>query len=177
MFAMVVNAKRTNWNVQLPHVESVCNSSVSTTTGVAPYGVHMDRLLRLSPHRLARPNIGESLGLWQLADRDLATGRQSAPTAPSANITPPPSRAYSGATARSWTPFANHPPFTIGGWARAYDSAATICQGSLKAPTLSCSTTNSHSWIAPSPAPASDTPDRRPLHEELFYLDLPSKMM
>ena len=62
------------------------------------------------------------------------------------------------------------PPYTVGGWAWVYNSAATIRQGAEKdTDTIVIKTKLSLNWIRPfkiltvGPAPASDVPDSRPL--------------
>ena len=44
MLAMVGDEEQKKWDLQLPHVESACNNSVSDATGLAPNEVHMGRL-------------------------------------------------------------------------------------------------------------------------------------
>ena len=75
------------------------------------------------------------------------------------------------------------PPFTVGGWAWIYISAATIRQGAEEGTDATVFKTKlSFSWIGPfktltvGPAPASAIPDGRPLHDKLLYFDLPSDM-
>ena len=48
MLAMVVNERRDDWDLQLPHVEFAYNNSVSAATGLAPNEFHMGRL-QVSP--------------------------------------------------------------------------------------------------------------------------------
>ena len=64
------------------------------------------------------------------------------------------------------------PPFTIGGWAWIYNSAATIRQGAKKGTDATVLKTNlSFNWISPfniltaGPAPAFAISDGRPLHD------------
>ena len=47
MLAMVINELQNRWDEQLPHLEFVCNNSVSAVTGLAPDEVHMGRIRRL----------------------------------------------------------------------------------------------------------------------------------
>ena len=72
------------------------------------------------------------------------------------------------------------PPFTVGGWAWIYNSAATIRQGAKKGTDATVLKTKlSLNWIGPfkilavGPIPTSDSPGGRPLHDKLLYLDLP----
>ena len=46
MLAMVVNQRRDDWDLHLPHVEFAYNNSVSAASGLAPNEVHMGRLPR-----------------------------------------------------------------------------------------------------------------------------------
>ena len=75
------------------------------------------------------------------------------------------------------------PPFTIGGWAWIYNSAATIRQGAKKGTRATVLKTKlSFNWtdlfkiLAVRPAPASAIPDGLPLHDKLLYFDLLSDM-
>ena len=75
------------------------------------------------------------------------------------------------------------PPFTVGGWAWIYNSAATIRQGAKKGTDATVLETKLYfNWIGPlkilavGPAPAFDIPDGRPLHDKLLCFDLPSDM-
>lgn len=72
------------------------------------------------------------------------------------------------------------PPFTLGSWGWVYTSASTIHQGAKKDTHAIVLKTNVPlNWCVPfkilavGPASASDTPDNRPLHDRLFFLDLP----
>ena len=47
MLAMVVNERRDDWDLHLPHEEFTYNISISAATGLAPNGVGMSRLSRL----------------------------------------------------------------------------------------------------------------------------------
>ena len=73
------------------------------------------------------------------------------------------------------------PPYTVGGWAWVYNSAASIRQGAKKDIDTSVLKTNfSLDWIEPFKilavglAPASDVPGNRPIHDKLIFLDIPS---
>ena len=44
MLAMSGNEHQTDWDIQLPHVESAYNNSVNAATGLAPNEVHLGRL-------------------------------------------------------------------------------------------------------------------------------------
>ena len=50
MLAMSGNEQQTDWDIQLPHVESSYNNSVSAATGLAPNGV-FGPPLPIAPHR------------------------------------------------------------------------------------------------------------------------------
>ena len=74
-------------------------------------------------------------------------------------------------------------PFTIGGWAWIFNSAATIRQGAQNGTDATVLKTKlSFNWIgrfkilAVGSAPASAIPDGQPLHDKLLYFDLPSDM-
>ena len=77
MLAMVGDEQQTDWDIQLPHVESAYNNSVSAAIGLAPYEVHMDHLPRLPLNVFDLPDIGghQSLNRDQLAYIDLAFAR------------------------------------------------------------------------------------------------------
>ena len=71
----------------------------------------------------------------------------------------------------------------MGGWAWVYNTAATARQGAKKDidtavlnTKLSLNGTGPYKVLAVGPAPASDTPDNRPLHDKLLFLDLPSDL-
>ena len=75
------------------------------------------------------------------------------------------------------------PPYAVGGWAWVYNTAATARQGAKKdTDTAVLKTKFSLNWTKPykvlvaGPTPASDTPDNRPLHDKLLFLDLPSDL-
>ena len=74
----MVDELQSDWDIQLPHVESVYSNSGSTTTGLAPNKMHMGRLPPPFPTVFDLPNIGghESLNRDHLAYMDLATARQ-----------------------------------------------------------------------------------------------------
>ena len=55
MLAVVVNEPQTDWDVQLPHVESAYNNSVNTATGLSPNEVHIGRSPRLPLSHLRQP--------------------------------------------------------------------------------------------------------------------------
>ena len=185
MLAMSGNEQQTDWDIQLPHVESAYNNSVSAATGLAPNEVHLGRLPRLPLTVFDLPNIGghQSLDRDHLAYIDLATARQR--------------RAYLAVREQHkitiWrldrrnapilAALRRSPPFVTGGWAWVYNSASTIRQGAKKGTDavvlktkLSLNWAGPHKIIAVGPAPASDIPDGRPLHDKLLYLDLPSDM-
>ena len=48
MLAVVGDDEQNDWDLQLPHVESAYNNSVSAATGLAPNETHMGRLPRLA---------------------------------------------------------------------------------------------------------------------------------
>ena len=185
MLAMVGDEQQPDWDIQLPHVESACNNSVSGATGLAPNEVHMGNLPRLPSIVFDLPNIGgyQSLNRDQLAYIDLAIARQQ--------------RAYRAvrqlhAIYVSRLDHRNPPlmdalrlllPFSVNGWAWIYNFAATIRQGAKKGTgAIVLKTKLSFNWISPfkilamGPGPASAVPDGRPLHDKLLYLDLPSDM-
>ena len=131
------------------------------------------------------PSIGghQSLNRDQLAYIDLATARQQ--------------RAYR-AVRELHAVYVSHldrrnasimdairlsPPFSVGGWAWIYNTAATIRQGDKKGTGATALKTKlPFKWIGPfkilavGPAPASAVPDGRPLHDKILYFDLPSDM-
>ena len=78
MLAMVDDEEQNHWDLQLPHVESAHNNSVSAATGLSPNEVHMDRLPRLPLTVFDPPNVGghPSLKRGYLAYIDLATAPQ-----------------------------------------------------------------------------------------------------
>ena len=185
MLAMVGSELQTDWDINLPHVESAYNNSVSAATGLAPNEVHMGRLPRLPLTVFELPNIGghQSLNRDQLAYVDLATGRQQRSYRAVREL----HAIYVSRLDRRNAPIMDalrrSPPFTTGGWAWIYNSAATIRQGAKKGTDATVLKTKlSFNWIGPfkilavGPAPASDIPDGRPLHDKLLYFDLPSDL-
>ena len=75
------------------------------------------------------------------------------------------------------------PPFTVGGWAWVYNFASTIRQGAKKdtdatvlKTKLSLNRNGTSKILAVEPVPASDTPDNRPLHDKLLFIDLTSDL-
>ena len=78
MLVMVASELHNNWNVQLPHVEFANNISVSAATGLAPNGVYMGRLPRLSLAICERIGVFsyQTLARDHLAYCDLVTDRQ-----------------------------------------------------------------------------------------------------
>ena len=127
--------------------------------------------------------IRDSLNRDQLAYFDLATSRQQL-----AYLTV---RAHHAVTVsrldRRNAPILDalhrSPSFTTGCWTWVYNTAATIRQGAKKCIDATVLKTKlSLNWIAPfkilavGPTPASDTPDGRPLHQKLLYLDFPSDL-
>ena len=182
MLSMGCNEQQDNWDALLKHIESAYNNSVNAATGLAPNEVHMGRLPRLPLSVFDPPNIGghQSLDRDHLAYCNLATDRQQ--------------RAYrivrehhavtTSRLARRNTPIMDalrlSPPYTVGGWAWVYNSAATRQGAKKDTDSAVLKTKLSLNWIGPfkilavGPAPASDTPDNRPLHDKLLFLDLPS---
>ena len=85
---MVVNERQDDRDLQLPHVEFACNSSVSAATGSMPNEVHMGRLPRLLLTVFDRADVAgqPSVARDHLAYCDLATEqsqRANANTMPS----------------------------------------------------------------------------------------------
>ena len=185
MLAMVCNEHQNDWDVHLPHVEYAYNNSVSAATGLAPNEVHMGRLPRLPLTIFDRSYGGthQNLDRDQLAYCDLARERQQ--------------RAYElvreqhaltvarvhGRNSALSDALLRRPQYAAGGWVWVYDTAATIRQGLRKGADnkilkekLSLNWTGPLKIIAVGPAPATDTPDGRPLGDKLLYLDLPSNL-
>ena len=78
MLVVSGNKQQTEWDIQLPHVESAYNNSVGAATGLALKGVHLGRLPRVPLTVFDLPNVGGHQGLDQdhLAYIDLDTARQ-----------------------------------------------------------------------------------------------------
>ena len=163
----------------------VCNNSVSAATGLAPNEVHIGRLPRLPLTVFDRSygGIHQNLDRDQLAYCDLAREHQQ--------------RAYelvreqhaltvarvNGRNSALSDALLRHPQYAADGWVWIYNTAATIRQGLRKGVDnkvlkgkLSLNWTGPFKNIAVGPAPAADTPDRRPLGDKLLYLDLPSNL-
>ena len=155
----------------------VCNEHqntpyVSAATSLAPNEVHIGRLPRPPP-----------LDRDQLAYCDLARERQQ--------------RAYelvreqhaltvarvNGRNSALSDALLRRPKYTAGGWVWVYNTAATIRQGWRKGADdkvlkekLSLNWTGPFKIVAVGPSSAADTPDGRPLGDNLLYLDLPSNL-
>eukprot|EP00752_Nemacystus_decipiens_P017591 g15764.t1 len=78
MLSVVVNEPQTDWDLQLPHVQAVCNGSDNVATGLAPNDAHVGRTPRLPLSLFTSPNIGghQSLDRGHVAYCDLTTERQ-----------------------------------------------------------------------------------------------------
>ena len=134
MLAMVGDERQTEWDIQLPHVESAYNNSVSAVIGLAPNEVYMGRLPRLPLTAFDLSNIGghQSLNRDRRACIDIATVRKQ--------------RAYRAVRELhviyvSRLDRRNDPlmdalrlpsPFSVDGWAWIYNSGATIRQGARR---------------------------------------------
>ena len=57
ILAMIVNERKDDWDVQLPHVAFDLNDSASAATGSAPVEVHTNRLLRSHIIIIERPYV------------------------------------------------------------------------------------------------------------------------
>ena len=185
MLAVVGDDEQNDWDLQLPHVESAYNNSVSAATALAPNEVHMVRLPRLLLTVLDPPSVGEhqSLNRDQLAYIDLATARQQRVYRAVRELYAINVSRLNRRNAPIMGALRRSPPFTIGGWAWIYNSATTIRQGAKKVTAATVLKTKLFfNWIGPfkiiaiGPAPASAIPDGRPLHDKLLYFDLPSDM-
>ena len=134
MLAVVGNEQQTGWDIQLPHVESAYNNSVSAATRLSPNKVHMSRLPRLPLTIFDLPNIGgyQSLNRDQLAYIDLAIARQQRAYRAVRELY----AIYVSRLDRRSAPLMDAlrllPPFSINGWAWIYNSAATIRQEARK---------------------------------------------
>ena len=184
MLSVVVNEPQTDWDVQLPHVKSAYNNSVTTSTGLTPNEVHIGRSPRLPLSLFDSPNIGghQSLERDQLAYCNLATDRQQRAYAIVRDH-------YKVTTSRlerrnsKLHAAMKLPQYEVGGWVWVYNSASTIRQGARKdtddkvlKEKLSLLYTGPFQIRAVGPATAKDTPDGRPLHEKLLFLDFPSDL-
>ena len=181
----MVNEQQTDWDEQLPHVESAYNNSVNAATGLAPNEVHIGRLPRLPLSIFNLPNIArrQSLSRDQLAYFDLATGRQQCAYRIVREHHDVTVSRLDHRKAPIMDDLRRSPPFTAGGWAWVYNTASSIQQGAKKGTDATVLKTKlSLNWIGRfkvltvGPTPVSDTPDGRPLHDELLYLDLPSDL-
>lgn len=182
----MVNERQNDWDIQLPHVDSAYNNSVSAATGLAPDEVHVGRLPHLPVTVFDFPNVDghQRLNGDQLRYCDLARDRQQ--------------RAYdivhhqhaltSTRIERRNLALAaglrKTPTYAVGQWVWVYNTAlprfATI---SRKTRTTTCSQCRNlsqldgvvqHSGVGP--ANADNSPDRLPIAATLLFLDLPGNM-
>eukprot|EP00752_Nemacystus_decipiens_P004782 g4353.t1 len=184
MLSVVVNEPQTDWDLQLPHVEAAYNNSENAATGLTPNDVHIGRTPRLPLSLFTSPNIGghQSLDRDHLAYCDLATERQRrAYTIVRDHYAITASRLESR-NSKLLAAF-KRPLYEVGGWVWVYNSAATIRQGARRdtddkvlKEKLSLLYTGPFKILAVGPAAPEDTPDHRPLHDKLLFLDLPSDM-
>ena len=185
MLAMVYNEYQNDWEAHLPNVEYAYNNSVSAATGLAPNEVHIGRLPcpPLTVFDRSYGGVHQSLDRDHLAYCDLARERQQhayelvreqhALTVARVNGR---NSTLSGALLR-------RPIYVAGGCVRIYNTAATIRQGLRKGgdnkvlkKKLSLNWTGPFKIVAVGPSPAANQPDRRPLGDNLLYLDLPSNL-
>ena len=185
MLAMVVNERQDDWDLHLPHVEFVCNDSVSAATGLAPNEVHMGRLPRLALTIFDRTGVvgHQILARDHLAYCDLATNRQRRANdivrAHHALIV---SHVNCGNSALT-DALRPAPISTVDGGAWVHKSASTIRQG-VKANThvkvlkakLALNWTGPYKIFAVGPCSPAETPDCSPLGSNLLYLDFPSDL-
>ena len=185
MLAMVVNARKHDWELHLPHVEFDQNNSVSAATGLPPNEVDMGRLPRLPLTVFDRTGVvgHKSLARDHLAYWDLAIDRKKrANDIVRAHYTLAVSRVNSrnSALADGLRPA---PKLAAGGWAWVYNSASTMRQGA-KANTndkvvkanFALNWTGPYKILAVGPCSGAETPDDSPLGSNLLYLDLPSDL-
>ena len=132
----------------------------------------MGRLRCLALTVFNLPNIGgnRSLNRDQLACCDLAIGRQQRSHRAVRELHAIYVSSLNPRNAPIMEAPRRSPPFTAGGWAWMYNSAATIRQGAKKGTDVTVLKTKpSFNWIGPfkilpvGPAPASAIPDGRPL--------------
>ena len=152
MLAMVGDEQQTDWDIQLSHVESAYNNSVSAATGLASNEMHMGRLPRLPLTVFDFPNIGEhqSLNRDQVAFIDLVTARQQRAFCAVREI----HAIYVSRLDRRNAPLMNTlrllPPFFVKGWVWIYNSAATIRQGASEGTdAIVLKAKLSFNWIGP----------------------------
>ncbi len=185
MLSMIGNEQQTDWDVLLPHVSSAYNNSVNAATGLAPNEVHIGRLPRLPLSVFEPDNIGghQSLDRDHLAYINLATDRQQRAYSLVRELYSITTSRLQRRNAPIMAALLASPPFTVGGWAWVYNSASTIRQGVRKDTDATVLKTKlSLNWNGPfkilavGPAAACDTPDNRPLHDKLLFLDLPSDL-
>ena len=185
MLSMVGNENQTDWDLLLPHVSSAYNNSVNAATGLAPNEVHIGRLPRLPLSVFEPDNVGghQSLERDHLTYINLATERQQRAYSLVRELYHITTSRLQRRNAPIMAALSASPPFTVGGWAWVYNSASTIRQGAKKDTDATVLKTKlALNWNGPfkilavGPAPASDTPDNRPLHDKLLFLDLPSDL-
>ena len=128
MLAMVVNEQQTDWDVQLPHVESAYNNSVSAATGLSRNEAHIGHLPRLPLTVFDLLNIGghHSLDRDQLIYIDLATGRQQCAYRTVREHHAVTVSRLERRNARILDALRRSPRFATGGWAWVCNTSATV---------------------------------------------------
>ena len=131
MFSVGSDEQQDNWDELLPHVEPAYTNSIHASTGLAPNEVNKGRLPRLPLSVLHSPNIDghQSPDRDHLAYCNLATERQQRAYGLAREHHAVTASRMSRRNYRIMDALRLSPPYPVDGWARVYNSAATIRLG------------------------------------------------